>query len=110
MGFKAFLHTYRRPFIFIVHMLLFILAYVLAFMLRFDFHPPPEHMEIMFRTMPILIGIKVLVFYYFGIFSGLWRYANIDDIWKIVKASFKNNKFIIERVIPEGKREMTYAA
>lgn len=27
---------------------------------------------------------------------------------KITKASFKNNKFIIERVIPEGKREMAY--
>ncbi|MDP2651859.1 MAG: methionyl-tRNA formyltransferase [bacterium] len=29
---------------------------------------------------------------------------------KITKASFKNNKFIIERVIPEGKREMAYNA
>ena len=27
---------------------------------------------------------------------------------KITEASFKNGKFIIERVIPEGKREMTY--
>ncbi|MDO8566921.1 MAG: peptide deformylase, partial [bacterium] len=28
---------------------------------------------------------------------------------KIVKASFKNKTFVIERVIPEGKREMEYA-
>ncbi|MCX6787193.1 MAG: methionyl-tRNA formyltransferase [Candidatus Kaiserbacteria bacterium] len=27
---------------------------------------------------------------------------------KITAASFKNNKFIVERVIPEGKREMAY--
>lgn len=29
---------------------------------------------------------------------------------KITKVSFKNDKFIIERVIPEGKREMNYEA
>jgi len=29
---------------------------------------------------------------------------------KITKASFKNGKFVIERVIPEGKREMDYRA
>ncbi|GEM_PF-15494 len=29
---------------------------------------------------------------------------------KITKASLKNGKFVIERVIPEGKREMDYAA
>jgi methionyl-tRNA formyltransferase len=28
---------------------------------------------------------------------------------KITKASFKNGKFIVERVVPEGKREMSYA-
>jgi methionyl-tRNA formyltransferase len=27
---------------------------------------------------------------------------------KIIRASFKNGKFIIERIIPEGKREMNY--
>lgn len=29
---------------------------------------------------------------------------------KIVKASFTDNQFIIERIIPEGKREITYAS
>ena len=29
---------------------------------------------------------------------------------KIIKASFKNHKFVIERVIPEGKRETAYTA
>ena len=95
MGWKSFLHTYRRPFIIIVHIALFTAAYLSAFMLRFDFHPSAEHMNIMARTIPILLVIKLLVFYYFGIFSGLWRYANIDDIWKIIKASFYSTVIFI---------------
>jgi len=38
---------------------------------------------------------------------GTYFYKNEKRI-KITKASFKNGKFIIERVIPEGKRETSY--
>lgn len=38
---------------------------------------------------------------------GTYFYENKKRI-KIIKASLKNGKFIIERVIPEGKREMAY--
>lgn len=38
---------------------------------------------------------------------GTYFYKN-DKRVKITKASFKSGKFIIERVIPEGKRETTY--
>lgn len=35
-------------------------------------------------------------------------FLNAEKRIKIIAASFKNNQFIIERVIPEGKREMAY--
>jgi len=38
---------------------------------------------------------------------GTYFFENEKRI-KIIKASFRNSKFIIERVIPEGKREMAY--
>jgi methionyl-tRNA formyltransferase len=38
---------------------------------------------------------------------GTYFFEN-DKRVKIIKASLKNSKFIIERVIPEGKREMDY--
>jgi methionyl-tRNA formyltransferase len=43
---------------------------------------------------------------YFG-WPGVFIFENGKRI-KITKASFENGKFIIERVIPEGKKEMNY--
>jgi methionyl-tRNA formyltransferase len=40
---------------------------------------------------------------------GTYFFEN-DKRMKITKASFKNNKFVIERVIPEGKNDVVYTA
>ncbi len=88
MSFKSLLLTYRKPIIIFVHLLFILAAYVLSFVLRFDFHLPDEYLGTILKTLPILIVIKLLIFEYFGLFSGLWRYVSVDDIWKISKASF----------------------
>lgn len=38
------------------------------------------------KTLPILIPIKMISLWFFGLYSGLWRYVSVDDIWRIVKA------------------------
>ena len=88
MRFKNFLYAYRRVIILFVHLSIFVAAYWLAFVLRFDFYLPDEYSQIMIKAIPLLVIVKMSIFYCFGVFSGLWRYANIDDIWRIIKASF----------------------
>ncbi|MCX5705947.1 MAG: nucleoside-diphosphate sugar epimerase/dehydratase [Candidatus Omnitrophica bacterium] len=56
-------------------------------MLRFDFVLPDEYSKVFLRTLPFLIIVKLSVFYYFGLFRGLWRYASIGDLWQIMKAN-----------------------
>ncbi|MCX5712452.1 MAG: hypothetical protein NTY47_05210, partial [Candidatus Omnitrophica bacterium] len=88
MRLKAVIHANRRIIIVLIHPFLIIAAYVFSFMLRFDLSISEENARLIFKTLPYLIIIKLLIFSYFGLFAGLWRYANIDDIWRIVKASF----------------------
>jgi len=38
-------------------------------------------------------------FAYFGLFSGLWRYAGVDDIWRIIKANVLSTLVFIACVI-----------
>jgi len=99
MGFKSFLLIYRRPFIILVHLLLIIAAYILSFILRFDFRLPETYGQTIIKTIPLLIVIKLLIFNYFGLFTGLWRYVNIDDIWRIIKASSLSTAVFIIGVI-----------
>lgn len=84
---KDLLLKYRRPLIVLFHFCLVVLAYLLAFLLRFDLELPREYAAIFFKTLPLLIIIKIVTFYYFGIFKGLWRYVGMDDLWQIIKAN-----------------------
>ncbi len=83
---KYFVYKFRRLIIVAIHLVLVLCAYILAFYLRFDFKIDNTYWQIIIKTLPILVCIKMVVFGYLGLFSGLWRYVSVDDIWRIIKA------------------------
>jgi len=84
---KNIITRYRRALVALTHLVLIVFAYTFSFYLRFEFTVPQEYAALILKTLPILVLIKMLVFYYFGLFSGLWRYAGIEDLWRIIKAT-----------------------
>lgn len=88
MKIKYLLNKYRRALIVCVHLLLIVLAYLLSFFIRFDFRLSPQHLTAIVWTLPVLLAVKMPVFNYYGLFSGIWRYASIDDSLRIIKANF----------------------
>lgn len=88
MVWKNFILRYRRVNIILFHLGLIVSAYFVAFFLRFDFIFPREYfISVIPKTLPLLILIKLLFFYFFGLYSGLWRYVSIGDLWKIFLAN-----------------------
>jgi len=85
--YRNFILKYRRLIIVFVNFLLVSLSYYLSFILRFDFNLPADYLKVFFKTLPLLILIKLSVFYYFGLFQGLWRYVSIYDLKQIIKAN-----------------------
>ncbi|MEW6556108.1 MAG: nucleoside-diphosphate sugar epimerase/dehydratase [Elusimicrobiota bacterium] len=85
---KKFIDKSRRPLIIIFHLALIITAYLGAFCLRFEFTFPQENWTAVSKTLPLLVVVKLLFFYFFGLFSGLWRYVSIVDLWNIILANF----------------------
>jgi len=59
----------------------------LSFLLRFDFSIK-GYTYVILKTLPVLIIIKVLVFYYFGVFNSSLKYVSVFDLWQILKANF----------------------
>ncbi|MGC4079581.1 MAG: aminotransferase class I/II-fold pyridoxal phosphate-dependent enzyme [Rubrivivax sp.] len=77
---------YRRAFVVAVHLALWTLAYLCAFLLRFEFDIPRGY----FRDAPLML-VTLLVFrtavhWRFGLFHGLWRYSGMKDLLDLVKA------------------------
>ena len=83
---KDFLR-YRRSLIILTHAFLFLAAYVLAFLMRFDFDIPPEWLIGLAKGLPILVIIKLVVFGYFALYRGLWQYVSLNDFMQIGKAN-----------------------
>ena len=61
-------------------------AWMGAFWLRFNFDMPPEYEKVMLGLLLSTTGIYAAVFYLMGLYKGLWRYASIHDLQRIVIA------------------------
>jgi len=63
------------------------LAYIGAYLLRFDMNiPPPYLIRLKATIIPLLIA-KVVIFSQFGLYQGMWRYTSFKDLENIIKAS-----------------------
>jgi UDP-GlcNAc:undecaprenyl-phosphate GlcNAc-1-phosphate transferase len=62
-------------------------AFVVALHLRHGGAPPENLMTVGYRVLPGLIAIKLVVFYAFGLYEGIWRHAGTDEIIRLIVAS-----------------------
>ncbi len=90
----------RRILIILIQALLIPVSYFTAFLLRFDFYIDVELVLLpYFKTLPLLIAARLLMFYYVDLFSGWWRYVNIEDIIKIGNAVLLSSLLFITSVV-----------
>ncbi|HOX93962.1 MAG TPA: nucleoside-diphosphate sugar epimerase/dehydratase [Syntrophales bacterium] len=62
-------------------------AYILAYALRFEAEIPPDQLLKLKRTLPIIIPVKIAVFFAFHLYRGMWRYTSLVDIKNVILAS-----------------------
>ena len=68
--------------------LLFAIALTVAYLFRFEFSL--DHVDInQIKTILIwLIPLKLIVFFSFGLYRGMWRYTSVRDFWRLAQACF----------------------
>jgi FlaA1/EpsC-like NDP-sugar epimerase len=62
------------------------LAWCVAFWLRFNLEIPPEYQQAMLVCLPYVVLIHALVYWLLGLYRGLWRYASLPDLQRILLA------------------------
>ncbi|MCF8068749.1 MAG: polysaccharide biosynthesis protein [Desulfobacterales bacterium] len=73
--------------VFIVDVLLLFLALYLSHLIRFDFDIPRPQIRLFIRTLPYILLAKLIILYFFDLYTGMWRYTSVTDLLNIVKAS-----------------------
>ena len=74
-------------FVFITSAFTVAISFLLAFYLRFEFQFPAKEIVSLERALPFVVLVKLLMFYLFGIYSGMWRYVSIHDLRQIFLAN-----------------------
>ncbi len=65
------------------------IALYLAFLLRFNLGPISDQYFIGFQKMlGIALPVQITMYWLFGLYRGLWRFASLPDLVRIVKAVF----------------------
>jgi FlaA1/EpsC-like NDP-sugar epimerase len=63
-----------------------VLAWMLAYLLRFNFELPANFNSEMQQTLLWVVPLQVAIFWMFGLYRGIWRYASLNDLRRIVLA------------------------
>lgn len=75
----------RRLLVFALDIVLIGIAFLSAFLLRFDFHIPAEFLPMLKQGLAVVLLVKPIVFLASGLYRNLWRYASLQDGIEIAK-------------------------
>ena len=81
----AFMHK-RRVVEVAIDFVLICGAYIAAHLLRFETALSADWQELIIRSLPIVVLVKLTLFFACGLYRGVWRYMSVPDLITIVKA------------------------
>jgi FlaA1/EpsC-like NDP-sugar epimerase len=82
-----FFFSLRRIGLGLVHVTIFSFVYWLAYNLRFNFEPKPDDFRTLWRTLPWVVAVETLVFYFAGYFQRWWRHVTFADMVILARSS-----------------------
>ena len=61
-------------------------AWAFAYYLRFNFNIPDEFIVTIWQNLAWVLPLQVGMFFAFGLYQGIWRFASIPDLKRLLKA------------------------
>lgn len=61
-------------------------AWWLAYLFRFDFAIPTNYTSSLIKILPWVMFVQTGIFLWFGLYRGVWRYASLPDLKRIILA------------------------
>jgi FlaA1/EpsC-like NDP-sugar epimerase len=78
---------YRRIVVAVIFLIQAALANYLSFIIRFDSILSRSSLKQFLTYLPFLLFIRLVFFIQGGLYKGLWRYASVSDLLKIIKST-----------------------
>lgn len=91
--------NYNFYVMFILDAVLFVFAHIGAYLFRFEMNLTPLLVSQIIMILPLAVIIKSSLFFFFGLYKGMWRYTGIVDILKLFKASFISSLLLVTIIL-----------
>jgi FlaA1/EpsC-like NDP-sugar epimerase len=91
----AQLRNFNFYVIFFLDLILFSAALFSAYLVRFEFILDRSDIAQILFLLPYVLVIKVIIFFFMGLYKGMFRYAGISDLWKLCRATVLSTLVII---------------
>jgi UDP-GlcNAc:undecaprenyl-phosphate GlcNAc-1-phosphate transferase len=80
--------TYKRQLILVLlDFCLIAFCYYLAYRLRFEGLDFAYYFKVFLRSLPAVIACKLMVFFWMGVYRGMWGFLSTNDVFLYVRAS-----------------------
>jgi FlaA1/EpsC-like NDP-sugar epimerase len=63
------------------------MAWLFSWWIRNNLNFPFPEFELSLYTLPAIIVIQSMIFWRFNLYRGIWRFASLQDLWNIFRAS-----------------------
>jgi FlaA1/EpsC-like NDP-sugar epimerase len=70
--------------LFAFHAIVFTICGALAYLVRFDFEVPVDHLATFQQSLPVIVLVQLAFGMLFGFYRGWWRYVGIGDVFRLV--------------------------
>lgn len=84
---------------FLADMVIFSLALLAAYSFRFDLNIPARYFSQYLGLLKYVLVFKSVMFVFFGLYRGMWRYTSLDDYWKLLRLTAVQSLVLISFVV-----------
>ena len=84
----------RRRYLLLIDAVFVIVSVSTALALRFETLEIGPYLQQLWIVVPLLIGVRLPLFYLFGLYGRVWRYASINELLSIVMAVFSSSVIV----------------
>ena len=78
---------FKQLLVFLNDSILITLSLYLSYALRFATLSLGGYTKQFYVTLPLVLAIRLALFYYYGLYRGMWRYSGVHDLLTIIKAT-----------------------
>jgi FlaA1/EpsC-like NDP-sugar epimerase len=83
---KIFFHSPAILLAFVHDLIAAAASWFFAYLLRFNFAPPPEHLAELLELIWLILPLHAIVFFSCGLYRGTWRFSSLPDLKRIFLA------------------------